>query len=307
MGIGRDHGDLVRSITPRDEPLFLCPQCRQPLPVKPPCFCGFVLRESDGVINLMTKDEIAQAQPFLDAYALVRDDERWGGDDLDLPFHPKRHHRIWAIRRRTFRVFESIALKLERGLALDIGAGNCWMTRYLDLWGYDAIAVDVNISQSDGLRAGQKFIDEGRVFLRTRAGMERLPFASGRITLVATNASFHYACDFRDALSEFERVLTPGGVIAIIDTPFYENTADGEKMMAERATEFQSKYGMAEALARRSRYLTFQGIEELAAELKLSCKVHRVWPGWERKAEEIRGKLVGRRIAQFPLVVLEKR
>src|SRR6185295_15090894 len=188
---------------------------------------------------------------------------------------------------------------IERGFALDIGAGNCWMTRYLDRWGFDAFAVDLNTSVTDGLRAGQKYINEGAVFLRVRAGMQRLPFASGRIRLLATNASFHYAGDYRAALSEFERVLTPGGMIAIIDTPFYEYAADGERMMAERVVEFRQKYEIPEELARRSSYLTFKSLEIMAASLKLKCQVHTVWPGWRRKVEEIRSRRAGRRIATF--------
>jgi len=292
------------------ESLLLCPRCRLPLPVRPPCSCGFVLRESNGVINLMTEEESAAAQPFLDAYEQVRRNEQWGGDDLDLPFGPLRHRDIWAIRQRTFRKFESIAAglaSLQRGIALDIGAGNCWMTRYLDRWGFDAVAVDINISEIDGLQAGQKFIDEGAAFLRIRSEMERLPFASERIRLLAANASFHYAKDFRAALSEFERVLTPGGMIAIVDSPFYETAADGERMVAERVVEFRRKYGMPEAFARRSRYLTFEGLDEMLRSLKLLSRVYPVWPGMRRSFEQIRSRLAGRRIAQFPVVVIEKR
>ncbi len=286
--------------------LFLCPQCRQPLPVRPPCSCGFLLRESNGVINLITDEESAAVQPFLEAYEQVRQDEGWGGDDLDLPFHPRRHLEIWSIRQRTFRKFESIVADLSRGTALDIGAGNCWMTRLLDRWGFDALAVDINTSPMDGLRAGQKFIDEGASFLRVRSGMERLPFLSERIRLLATNASFHYASDFRIALSEFERVLTPGGIIAIVDSPFYENAADGERMMAERVVEFRRKYGMPETFARRSRYLTYKGLEEMVRSLNLSCQVLPVWPGFRRSYEAIRAKFAGRNIAEFPVVVIEK-
>jgi ubiquinone/menaquinone biosynthesis C-methylase UbiE len=173
-------------------------------------------------------------------------------------------------------------------------------------WGFEAIAVDANISSADGLQAGQKFINEGSRFLRVRARMERLPFAPGRIRLLASNASFHYARDFRVALSEFERVLTPGGMIAIIDTPFYENAADGERMMAERVAEFRHKYGMEEALARSSRYMTFSQLEELAGSLNLRRHVYPVWPGMQRKYEGIRAIFLSRRIAQFPVVVLEK-
>jgi len=296
----------MRSITAPSEPLFICPECRQPLPVRPPCKCGFVLRESDGILNFLTADEATAAEPFLEVYERVRADEQWGADDLDLPFHPKRHLAIWHIRQRTFRAFEAIVAGIPRGVALDVGAGNCWMTRYLDKWGFDAIAADLNTSKLDGLRAGQKFIDEGAVFLRIRARMQRLPFVSGRITLLATNASFHYAEDFRAALSEFERVLTPGGIIAIVDTPLYVRAADGERMMAQRVVEFRQKYGMPESLARKSRYMTYETLHELAKAVGMTVRVHNVWPGWPRKFEEFRAKLSGRRIAEFPLIVMQK-
>ena len=117
--------------------------------------------------------------------------------------------------------------------------------------------------------------------------MERLPFLSDLITLVAANASFHYASDFRAALSEFERLLTPGGMIVIIDTPFYNDAADGERMIAERVIHFREKYGIAATLASRARYLTFKGFEETARSMKLTWRVYRVWPGFARKYEEI--------------------
>ncbi len=254
----------------------------------------------------MTEEEIALKRPFIEAYEEVRREEAWGGDDLDLPFNAKRHREIWNIRRRTFRTFESLAANVTRGHALDIGAGNCWMTRYLDYWGFDAIAVDINDSPGDGLQAGKKFIHQGAGFSRVLAGMERLPFASRRIGLLALNASFHYAGDFHAALSEFERVLAPGGIIAIIDTPFYEDASDGERMVAERAANFQQKYGMTEALARSARYLTFKELENLAELLDLKCTLRRVWPGVKRKYEELRAAVVGYRIAQFPVVILER-
>lgn len=287
------------------EPLFLCPLCRRPLPVRPPCSCGFVLRESEGILNLMTDEQVHAAAPFLEGYETVRADEQWGADDLDLPFHPKRHLDVWDIRQRTFRAFEKIAAAVERGFAADVGAGNCWMTRYLDTWGFDAIAADVNAGKADGLAAGQKFIEEGARFLRVRAPMDQLPFARARIRLLAVNAAFHYAPDFRATLSEFKRVVSPGGRIVIMDTPVYENPADGERMIAERVTAFQKKYGIPEVLSRQSRYLTFSLISELAAEQNLKVYIERVWPGWRRQYQEIHGRLTGRRIAQFPLIVFE--
>jgi len=306
MGARRNDGHLVRPLMEPNTPLFLCPICRQPLPFRPPCPCGFVLRESEGILNLIADQDAEAMQPFLNAYEQVRTDEQWGDDDLDLPFHPRRHREVWAIRQRTFRKLETLFARSEKGFAADIGAGNCWLTRYLDAWGFDSIAVDANTSGRDGLGAGQKFINEGARFLRVRSTMERLPFVSGRITLLTTNAAFHYASDFRASLGEFKRVLTPGGRIAILDTPVYKSPADGERMMAERATNFRQRYGISEELARKSRYLTFDMISELAAQESLQLDVQPVWPGWRRQYDQIRGRLVGKRIAEFPVILLQK-
>jgi hypothetical protein len=90
-----------------------------------------VLRESHGILKLITDAEFETQSEFLEAYERVRNSEGWGGDDLDLPFNPKRHLDIWAIRQRTFRKFESLVANPGSGVALDIGAGNCWMTRQL--------------------------------------------------------------------------------------------------------------------------------------------------------------------------------
>ena len=287
--------------------LFLCPQCRSPLPAIPPCSCGFVLRESKGILNLMTDEEAASAAPFIEAYEVVRSDEQWGGDDLDLPFHPKRHREIWDIRQRTFRCLASVVRNIQRGVALDVGAGSCWLTRHLDAWGFDSIAIDFNDSAGDGLRAGQKFIDEGAKFLRVRSGMESLPIVSSRTTLLVTSAAFHYATDFRGTLSEFDRVLAPGGTIVIMDTPVYENDADGKHMIATREEEFRRKYGIPGPFARRARYLVRRDFESTVDSLHLRLSAHPVWPGLRRTYESFRARLRGQRIAEFPVLVIEKR
>jgi imidazolonepropionase-like amidohydrolase/SAM-dependent methyltransferase len=288
------------------KPIFRCPQCACPLTLPAPCACGFVVNEANGILDLMTARESAAVQPFVAAYEQIRAAEQWGGDDLELPFHPRRHLEVWEIRRRTFEAFRSAVVNLERGVALDIGAGNCWLARYLNLWGFDAIALDINTGEGDGLRAGQKFIDTGGEFVRVRAGMERLPFTSGQIRLLTAGASFHYVSDFRATLSEFERVLSPGGVIAILDSPFYENGTDGERGIATRVAEFRRKYGIPDELARRARYFTFDDFKGAAQDLKLRIRIQPIWPGWRRKREEIHARIRGREIARFPLVLLEK-
>jgi hypothetical protein len=78
-------------------------------------------------------------------------------------------------------------------------------------------------------------------------------------------------------------------------------------MVAQRVAEFQNKYGIAEALARKSSYLTYSRLEELAASLQLTVQIRHVWPGLARGYRRIRARLAGQRIAEFPLVLLGKR
>jgi hypothetical protein len=40
--------------------------------------------------------------------------------------------------------------------------------------------------------------------------------------------------------------------------------------------------------------------------MKLTWRIYPVWPGFARKYEEIRGNISRRRVAQFPVVVIEK-
>src|SRR5206468_1508950 len=102
------------------------------------------------------------------------------------------------------------------------------------------------------------------------------------------------------------RVLTPGGTIVILDTPFYEHMVDGERMITDRNIQFRQKYGIPEELAGRAGFLTFGQFEQMMRDFKLKWRLQPVWPGMRRKYEEVRGLLVGRRVARFPLVVIEK-
>ena len=242
---------------------------------------------------------------FIDAYDRVREDEEWGGDDLDLPFHPRRHRDVWVVRQRTFRVFHKLITRGARGVAVDVGAGNCWLTRYLAAWGFDAIAVDINRGAIDGLEAAAKR-SEPVAFARVSADMDSLPLTAGRVTLVVANASFHYAADFTVTLAEFRRVLADGGRIAILDSPFYRREADGERMVAERVERLRSKYGIATDVAAASRYLTFSQMRALATAARFGCSIHHVWPGAGRTWARIRSRARGHRIAEFPVVILEK-
>jgi SAM-dependent methyltransferase len=256
------------------------------------------------------KTEDAQGlQKFLEVYERIRAAEQWGGDDLDLPFHPLRHREIWAIRRRTFSRFREFVRKTWPGsrrgrIAIDAGAGNCWLTQYLQTWGFEAIACDISVSHNDGLLARLIDSQSPDFFSRIQANMETLPFAGATVDLIVANASCHYVHDLTALLSEFRRVLAPHGRIVILDSPFYSNPADGDRMLSERVVEYRKQFEAPEGLVRQVSYLTYERLKHAAYNADLACTIDRIWPGPRRTYEKIRGRILGRRIAEFPMAIL---
>ena len=182
----------------------------------------------------MTPRQAADYAGFCAAYERIRKAEGWGGDDLDLPFGARGHGSIWAIRRRTFLELQTLIRSqgVTGGTALDVGAGNCWLTRYLCRWGFRATALDVNPGEQDGLGAGTRYLEEGNRFERVRAPMHSLPFTDGSFDLVVASGSLHYAADVEAAIREFVRVSGKGGRVVVMDTPWYGDPADGRRAVA---------------------------------------------------------------------------
>jgi SAM-dependent methyltransferase len=289
--------------------MYSCPECRQPIDPAQRCACGFLARIDDGIVDLMTPAQIEEYSGFITAYDAVRQAEGWGGDDLDLPHAPQGHREIWAVRRRTFRRLDRLLRRTfpTGGKVLDAGAGNCWLTRHLDHWGFDATALDINTSPRDGLRAGQAYLSVGDRFERVRAPMEAPPFPDESFDLVVSSGAFHYAPDPGRTLGALARVLKSSGHIVILDSPWYERRPDGRRAWEQGVRDLIQTHGLDEADARRSTFLYPGGFEAATLENGLTYRRLSVWPGWRRAIDAVRGRFYERPIAAFPLLVVRKR
>ncbi len=285
-----------------------CPRCRERLPGELNCTCGFTARRRDGIVDLMTPEQEDEHSDFSRAYERIRAAQGWGGDDLDLPGRARKNKHIWAIRTRTFRRLERFVKRRfpGGGSALDVGAGNCWVTGHLSRWGFRAVALDVNPGHSDGLATGSYHLERGSRFERVRAPMESLPFPPRNFDLVVAGASFHYSQDARRTLLEWERVLRAGGVAIIFDSPWYEHAVDGERVVAERVEDYRRSYDLDERLARRSSFLDRNSFKAILESAEFGFRRIPVWPGPARALEGLRARLIGHRVATFPLLVLER-
>ena len=240
---------------------------------------------------------------FLEEYRRIREREGRGSRDaefyLQLPEGNFTGHRAkeWAMRADSLSWIHAHLKSCESKLSiLDAGAGNCWLTRYIAEWGHHVVALDLNEDDEDGLGAGRHYLEQlPLTFRRVLADFSALPFADGSFDLIVYNGALHYAPDVALCIAEGTRCLKPGGEILLIDTPFYRDAADGEKMLAERGGPQQA------------RYLTYRMLNEIAAGCELSVQYeHRTRSLLQAMKRRLAERLRGRSFAQMPWVKLRK-
>ena len=189
---------------------------------------------------------------FAKEYARHRAEEGRGysGETLlQLPYIEACPHAAqWRVRARTYERFmhmlRSTSAQLGRRLTfLDLGAGNGWLSYRVAREGHYAFALDIRSDSIDGLGAARSFLRRVDGMECIVAPFDAVPLPSASIDVAAFNASLHYATDLRKALREAARVTRRGGLIAILDSPFYPREADGLAMVAEKTGSAREQFG----------------------------------------------------------------
>jgi SAM-dependent methyltransferase len=199
--------------------------------------------------------------------------------------------RQWSVRVRSFDAFKRRALRplaarLGRALTLlDLGAGNGWLSYRATLEGHRAIALDIRDDAVDGLGAAALLEQSsGGRMTRLVASFASIPMADASVDLAVFNASLHYALDLSACLAEAARVVRPGGLLAIVDSPFYRRDEDGRAMVAEKRAQAAVRFGdRADALLALPfiEYLTRQSLQDASNVCALDWRRHRVrYPLW---------------------------
>jgi SAM-dependent methyltransferase len=206
-------------------------------------------------------------------------------DLLALPYlREGRFAGQWAVRARTFesfrrRVVRPLAAKAARPLTIvDLGAGAGWLSFRLAGDGHTAIAVDLRDDDIDGLGAAARLeaLAPQRMS-RLKAPFDAVPMAAAAADIAVFNASLHYALDLEAALAEAARLTRSGGVVAILDSPFYRREADGAAMVTEKKAAAPRLFGArAEALMAPA-FIEFLTVDRLArASLRLGLRWRRL-------------------------------
>ena len=111
----------------------------------------------------------------------------------------------------------ALAQRLQSTSALDLGCGAGHASYALARAGVREI-VAYDLAPAMLLVAATEARTRGHDQIQTQVGpAERLPFAAASFDLVVTRFSAHHWLDLPRALGECARVLTPGGILVVID------------------------------------------------------------------------------------------
>ncbi|MEK7276388.1 MAG: class I SAM-dependent methyltransferase [Chloroflexota bacterium] len=261
---------------------FICPRCSAALPywtsgsqTCPACQAEYTIR--DNIYHFLLPERQREIAPFLAQYRTVREKDGYRPPTAAyyqaLPEVNRRNPQAdtWRVRRASF---ENLKRLLWRGLSsprvpgrleslplrlsiLDLGAGNGWLSNRLSGMGHHCVAVDWLDDEQDGLGARRFYSTD---FLCAQADYDQLPFAPAQFDAVIFNASLHYADDVAASLARARRMLAPGGLLAIMDSPTFRSERAGRRMVAEMEERFVTKYGLARLAKQGAGYLTPQAL-----------------------------------------------
>ena len=255
-------------------PAFVCPACQASLLEEESAYtcvrCGTCFRSERDVYRFMLPDHADRSRPFLAQYRSVRRAD--GHSDAaasyaTLPVVPRGRPNAaeWRVRRQSFETAVSRGglRSNTRRRVLDVGAGNGWLSSRLSELGHETVAVDLDDDPGDGLGAGA-----GRKpFPLVQADFDAMPFAQGQFDLVLMNASLHYSPDPERTVEAAARLLSPGGTLMVMDSPMFEDSADGEAMVAQQLEALRTDYSIEHAIRPGVGFLTFAGLQRMASRI----------------------------------------
>lgn len=185
--------------------------------------CGLERPIRDGVVDLMVS---ASAEVLAEAEGLVRFAQlmRLDGWDRERVLRlPYENSGYWFAQASEMeRLLDTVPFEPGQTI-LDIGANTCWAAATFARAGLRTVALDISMTEMQGLRTADWWFDEhpGMYFERVLAPMSRLPFAADSFDWVFCCEVLHHNSrrGAVDALREIHRVLRPGGRLLVMNEP----------------------------------------------------------------------------------------
>jgi len=182
--------------------------------------CGATAAVERGVAHLLrdAPEHVAREAAGLERFAeLMRAD---GWDRERILRLPDLEDGYWYTQATSFRHLLSQVELPDGARILDVGSNTCWASAALAERGHEVIALDIALTEMQGLHtADWWFEDRGVLFDRILGSMTDIPLADGSLDAVLCCEVLHHndADELPRALSEIARVLKPGGQLLAIN------------------------------------------------------------------------------------------
>jgi ubiquinone/menaquinone biosynthesis C-methylase UbiE len=186
-------------------------------------------------------------------------------------------------------------------LILDLGAGACWCSDWLQRLNLRTVAVDISV---DMLRLGRTRLIGPRPWV-VAGDLERLPFATGTFDKAYCLSAIHHIPDMPTALTELHRVLTPAGAV-LFSEPGVGHAGKAGSVTAMRdfgvleqdvvASDF-----MAACTRAGFAHVTLRPMSYLIPQVELTTTQ---WEAWARRAASKRPARAARTICRGVLELL---
>jgi len=103
---------------------------------------------------------------------------------------------------------------------LDIGAGNCWTTRYFARKGCNCTALDIFSIKYLGLETSDIYFRADNIYFeRVLGDMENLPFMDESFDIIFANAALHHSSQLDIVFKNILRLLSKRGKIVLVNEP----------------------------------------------------------------------------------------
>ena len=182
--------------------------------------CGSEYNVSRGVAQLLRHppEHVEREAAGLERFAEVMRADGWDKQRiLQLPDIPDGY---WYVQAQSMN---QILLEVEfkpGDWILDVGSNTCWASNRFANAGLNAIALDIALTEMQGLYTADWWIEADEVFFeRVQGSMSEMPLASSSLDFVFCCEVLHHNDEqsLRRTFAEIFRVLRPGGMLVMVN------------------------------------------------------------------------------------------
>jgi len=266
----------------------------------------------DGIPRLVSPDRVRHFETFALSYAAAWLNDGWGSADpgylLSLPFvrstHP--HSAEWHVKARSLSALLGLLDGIQSKVVIDLGAGVGWLAYHLARLGAVVFAADLVLDNALGLEAASQYIKSGVFFERVWGDLENPPFLQRSADIVVCNASLHYVRDLAATLSEISRILAPGGLFIVMNSPVHRDESSSARAQADFRDRLR-RLGASEEVASSYHHLVRRTLESQVRATIGPLSEVRFSPGRLFQLKRLaKATLLRMELASFPLLYARK-